>query len=65
MTMTPKWAFEKKEDADQFIKQFGGKQGTFDEALKLAQEDKRMKGMKKMGVDPPNSGEKKCCCKHL
>jgi nitrous oxide reductase accessory protein NosL len=61
MTMTPKWAFEKKEDADQFMKQSGGKPGTFDEAMKLAREDKRMKGMRKMGATSSDPGEKKCC----
>ncbi len=64
MTMTPKWAFGKKEDADQFIQQFGGKPGTFDEALKLARQDKRMKGMKKMGTagaKDTDKGGMKCC----
>jgi nitrous oxide reductase accessory protein NosL len=65
MTMTPKWAFENKEDADLFIKQFGGKPGTFAEALKLAKEDMRMKGMKKSGATSPDSGGKKCGCRHM
>jgi copper chaperone NosL len=64
MTMTAKWAFEKKEDADRFISQYGGKPGTFDDALKLSREDKRMKGMKKigaMGTDNTGKGDMKCC----
>ncbi len=65
MTMTAKWAFEKKADADQFISQYGGKPGTFDEALNLARQDKRGKGMKKMGAMDPDKtgkGDGKCCC---
>jgi len=39
MTRRAKWAFEKKEDADKFIKENGGSLSTFDEAVKLAYED--------------------------
>jgi copper chaperone NosL len=60
MTGTAKWAFEKKEDADQFIKEHGGTPATFDEAMKATYEGmyadtqrirekrkmKKMKGMK-------------------
>jgi copper chaperone NosL len=66
MTMTAKWAFAKKEDAEQFIEQNGGRLDTFEEALKLARDDKRVKGMKKAGatdVKTSNPGEMKCCCK--
>jgi hypothetical protein len=60
MTGTAKWAFEKKDDADQFIKEHGGTPATFDEAMKATYEGmyadtqkirekrkmKKMKGMK-------------------
>jgi hypothetical protein len=39
MTKRGKWAFEKKEDAQNFIKQNGGELGTFDEAMKATFED--------------------------
>jgi copper chaperone NosL len=39
MTKRAKWAFEKKEDAEKFIKENGGSLSTFDEAVKLAYED--------------------------
>ncbi len=39
MTKRPKWAFEKKEDAEKFVKENGGTLATFDEAMKLAYED--------------------------
>lgn len=39
MTKRAKWAFEKKEDADAFIKENGGTFATFDEAMKAAYED--------------------------
>ncbi|MFN3480171.1 MAG: nitrous oxide reductase accessory protein NosL [Thermodesulfovibrionales bacterium] len=39
MTKRAKWAFEKKEDAEAFIKENGGKTATFEEALKAAYED--------------------------
>ena len=39
MSKRAKWAFEKKEDADKFVKETGGKVSTFDEALKAAYED--------------------------
>jgi len=64
MTMTAKWAFAKKEDAAQFIKQFGGELGTFEGALKLASDDTRLKGMKKAGEGDAKTsapGGKRCC----
>jgi copper chaperone NosL len=39
MTSRAKWAFEKKEDADKFVKENGGTLTSFDEAIKLAYED--------------------------
>ncbi|OGW55367.1 MAG: NosL family protein [Nitrospirae bacterium RBG_13_43_8] len=39
MTKRAKWAFEKKEDAEKFIKENGGTLATFDEAMKAAYED--------------------------
>ena len=39
MTKTAKWAFAKQEDADQFIKEHGGKMATFDDAMKVSYED--------------------------
>jgi nitrous oxide reductase accessory protein NosL len=39
MTKRAKWAFEKKEDAEKFLKENGGKISTFDEAMKAAYED--------------------------
>jgi hypothetical protein len=39
MTKRAKWAFEKKEDAEKFTKENGGKLSTFDEAMKTAYED--------------------------
>lgn len=39
MTKRAKWAFEKKEDADKFIKENGGGMATFEEAIKAAYED--------------------------
>jgi copper chaperone NosL len=39
MTMIPKWAFANKKDAEVFIKENGGKQATFDEALEKAQKE--------------------------
>lgn len=38
MTQQAKWAFEKKEDAEKFIQENGGKLATFDEAMKAAYE---------------------------
>ena len=34
-----KWAFEKKEDAERFIKENGGEISTFDGVIKAAYED--------------------------
>ena len=39
MTKRAKWAFEKKEDADKFIKENGGGMATFEGAMKAAYED--------------------------
>ena len=39
MTKRAKWAFEKQEDAEKFVKESGGKISTFDEAMKSAYED--------------------------
>jgi len=36
MTAIPKWAFAKKEEAQKFVKENGGRVTTFDEALNLA-----------------------------
>lgn len=46
MTKTATWAFEKREDAETFVRENGGKIGDFDEALAAAFED--MKGSIKM-----------------
>jgi nitrous oxide reductase accessory protein NosL len=59
MTTRAKWAFEKKEDADQFVIEFGGELATFDDAvqaafedmhkdLKMIREKRKMKRMKQM-----------------
>src|SRR4030043_714032 len=39
MTKRAKWAFEKKEDAEKFIKENGGEAATFDVAMKAGYED--------------------------
>jgi len=39
MTKRAKWAFEKKEEAEKFIKESGGEAATFDVAMKAAYED--------------------------
>jgi len=39
MSKRAKWAFDKKEDAEKFIKENGGENGTFDVAMKAAYED--------------------------
>lgn len=39
MTKRAKWAFEKKEDAEAFVKENGGKIATLEEALKASYED--------------------------
>lgn len=39
MTKRAKWAFEKKEDADRFVKENGGEISTFDGVIKAAYED--------------------------
>lgn len=39
MTKTAKWAFADKKDAEAFIKEHGGKLGTFDDAMKTTYED--------------------------
>ena len=56
MTRNAKWAFEKKEDAEKFIKANGGKQATFDQVIeasyidmykdtKMIREKRKMKKM--------------------
>ena len=39
MTKRAKWAFEKKEDADKFVAEKGGKLISFDDAIKASYED--------------------------
>lgn len=39
MTKNAKWAFEKKADADDFIKANGGRTATFDQVMKASYED--------------------------
>jgi len=39
MTKRAKWAFKSQGDADKFIKEFGGTQGSFDAAMAAAYED--------------------------
>ncbi len=39
MTKRAKWAFEKKEDAEKFVKESGGEVSTFDGVIKAAYED--------------------------
>jgi len=39
MTKRAKWAFEKKEDAQKFMKENNGRLATFDEVMKAAYED--------------------------
>lgn len=39
MTKRAKWAFEKNEDAEKFVKENGGGIATFDEAMKASYED--------------------------
>ncbi|MGZ3591680.1 MAG: nitrous oxide reductase accessory protein NosL [Thermodesulfobacteriota bacterium] len=39
MTKKAKWAFDKKEDAEKFIKENGGENATFDFAMKTVYED--------------------------
>lgn len=39
MTKRAKWAFEKKEDAESFVKENGGNITTFDDAIKASFED--------------------------
>lgn len=39
MTSAPKWAFGRKEDAEQFVKENGGKVTAFDEAIKAADDE--------------------------
>ena len=53
MTQRAKWAFEKKEDAEKFIKENGGESATFDVTMKAAYEDmyadtKRIRERRKM-----------------
>jgi copper chaperone NosL len=64
MTKRAKWAFEKKEDAERFVKENTGKVSTFEEAVKAAYEDmysdtkmirerRKMKKTGNMPVAPP------------
>jgi len=39
MTRRAKWAFERKEDAEKFMRESGGKLAQFEEAMKAAYED--------------------------
>jgi copper chaperone NosL len=39
MTKTAKWAFADKKDAEAFVRENGGKIGTFDDAMKTTYED--------------------------
>jgi nitrous oxide reductase accessory protein NosL len=39
MTSVPKWAFARQEEAQEFVKENGGKQASFDEAMKAAEEE--------------------------
>jgi nitrous oxide reductase accessory protein NosL len=39
MTKRAKWAYEKKEDAESFVKENGGAVSTFDQAMKASYED--------------------------
>ena len=39
MTRRAKWAFAKKEDAEAFVRQHGGKAGTYEDAMKATFED--------------------------
>jgi len=39
MSKRAKWAFEKKDQAEKFVKENGGQLATFDEAMKAAYED--------------------------
>jgi nitrous oxide reductase accessory protein NosL len=39
MTRRPKWAFEKKSDADQFVKAHGGQPATFEAVIEAAYAD--------------------------
>jgi len=63
MTKRAKWAFEKKEDAEKFVRENGGKLAQFEEAMKAAYEDmyedtkmvrqkRKMKMMKMMEREP-------------
>jgi nitrous oxide reductase accessory protein NosL len=44
MTSVPKWAFAAKEDARKFIRNNGGRQATFDEALDLTLKENKQPG---------------------
>lgn len=41
MTMVPKWAFEKKQDAEMFIQMNGGKLASYEEALAMAVKEQK------------------------
>ena len=46
MTSLPKWAFARKEDAQKFIKENGGKISSFDETMKAAEDEAWQSGKK-------------------
>jgi len=67
MSMRGKWAFEKKEDAEDFMNKNQGKIASFEEAMKMAYEDmhedtkairerRKMKRMKMMEQKPGAGG---------
>lgn len=66
MTMLPKWAFLREEDAEQFMKQHGGRPAKYEEVLQLARENKKVSGMKKgasLDGHAPASEKKSCGCR--
>jgi nitrous oxide reductase accessory protein NosL len=59
MTKVAKWAFADKKDADAFIKANGGKQATFDDALKAAEAEHGEKAQGKKPQEHKGHGEHK------
>jgi nitrous oxide reductase accessory protein NosL len=65
MSKRGKWAFAKKEDADAFQKQNGGKIGSFEDAVKTAYEDiyddtrmiRERRKEKRMKMESPGHGQ--------
>lgn len=59
MAERAKWAFEKRDEAERFMRENGGKLATFEEAMKAAYEDmyqdtkmiREMRKMKKMMIE--------------